>query len=406
MPTSTATTTSRASTGTTSPSTAPVSWACRRASTARSPGRSRRTTGSRRGGSPARTADILGPDNFYLELQDHKIPDQHRLNEKLLRLGPEMGLPLVATNDLHYVHREQREAHDALLCIGTGSMVEQTNRMRFETDDFYLKSAAQMAALFPDQPEAIRNTRRIAEMVDMQFDFDTLRLPDFPVPDGYTVESLAARGVPARPARAVRHGHGRDPGPARLRAGDHHQDGLRGLLPDRGRLRPVRPRAAHRDHLPRQRAGLDRDLHPGHHAGGPHPLPAAVRALPQPGPGHDAGYRRRLRGQPAGRGHRLRHPQVRLGPRGPDHHLRHDAGARRHPGCRARPGHGLRRGRPHRQGGAQPAGHQAGGGAPERAAQGDVRQRPHGPQAAGPRAAGGGRRAQRVHPRGGRGHQP
>ncbi len=100
-----------------------------------------------------------------------------------------MGLPLVVTNDLHYVHREQYEAHDALLCVGTGSMVEQTNRMRFETDDFYLKSAAQMAALFPDQPEAITNTKRIAEMVDMQFDFDTLRLPDFPVPDGYTVET-------------------------------------------------------------------------------------------------------------------------------------------------------------------------------------------------------------------------
>ena len=130
-----------------------------------------------------------GPDGFFLELQDHKIPEQHRLNEKLLRLGPEMGLPLVVTNDLHYVHREQYEAHDVLLCVGTGSMVEQTNRMRFETDDFYLKSAAQMAALFPDQPEALTNTRRIAEMVDLRFDFGTLRLPDFPVPDGYTVET-------------------------------------------------------------------------------------------------------------------------------------------------------------------------------------------------------------------------
>jgi DNA polymerase-3 subunit alpha len=133
-------------------------------------------------------SDILGPDNFYLELQDHKIPEQHRLNEKLLRLGPEMGLPLVVTNDLHYVHREQYEAHDALLCVGTGSMVEQTNRMRFETDDFYLKSAAEMSALFPDQPEAVTNSRRIAEMVDLELPFGQLRLPDFPVPDGYTVE--------------------------------------------------------------------------------------------------------------------------------------------------------------------------------------------------------------------------
>ncbi len=185
-------------------------------------------------------SDILGPDGFYLELQDHKIPDQHRLNEKLLRLGPETGLPLVVTNDLHYVHREQYEAHDALLCVGTGSMVEQTNRMRFETDDFYLKSAAQMAALFPDQPKAISNTRRIAEMVDLRFDFETLRLPDFPVPQGHTRRELAPRAVPARAPRALRQRHRRDPATPRLRARDHHPDGLRGLLPHRGRLRPVR----------------------------------------------------------------------------------------------------------------------------------------------------------------------
>ena len=108
-----------------------------------------------------------------------------------------MGLPLVATNDLHYVHREQHEAHDALLCVGTGSMVEQTNRMRFEREEFYLKSAAQMAALFPDQPEAITNTRRIAEMVDLQFTFGKLRLPHFPVPDGHTVEAGCARSASA-----------------------------------------------------------------------------------------------------------------------------------------------------------------------------------------------------------------
>jgi DNA polymerase-3 subunit alpha len=147
-------------------------------------------------------ADILGPDHFYLELQDHRLPDQHRLNEKLLRLAPEMGLPLAVTNDLHYVRRDQHEAHDVLLCVGTGSTVDQTNRLRFETDDFYLRSAAEMAALFADQPDAIRNTRRIAEMVDLRFQFGQLRLPDFPVPDGHTVESWlreeCQRGLIAR----------------------------------------------------------------------------------------------------------------------------------------------------------------------------------------------------------------
>ena len=133
--------------------------------------------------------DILGPDRFFLELQDHGIPEQRRLNEQLLRLAPEMGLPLVVTNDLHYVHQAQHEAHDVLLCVGTGNNLDTPNRMRFETRDFYLKTAAEMAALFPDQPEAIRNTRRIAEMVDLALPLGELRIPHFPVPDGETVET-------------------------------------------------------------------------------------------------------------------------------------------------------------------------------------------------------------------------
>ena len=83
------------------------------------------------------------------------MPDQRRLNEQLLRLAPEAGLPLVVTNDLHYVREDQSEAHDVLLCVGTGNNLDTPNRMRFDTHEFYVKSAAQMAALFPDQPEAI-----------------------------------------------------------------------------------------------------------------------------------------------------------------------------------------------------------------------------------------------------------
>jgi DNA polymerase-3 subunit alpha len=133
--------------------------------------------------------DILGPDRFFLELQDHGLPEQSRLNEQLLRLGPEMGLPLVVTNDLHYVRREQSAAHDVLLCVGTASNLDTPGRLKFETDDFYLKSAAEMAALFPDQPEAILNTRRIAEMCDVKLPLGQLRIPHFPVPDGETAES-------------------------------------------------------------------------------------------------------------------------------------------------------------------------------------------------------------------------
>ena len=133
--------------------------------------------------------DIFGPGNFYLELQDHGIPLQRRLNEQLLRLAPEMGLPLVASNDLHYVRRTQAEAHDVLLCIGTASNLDTPNRMRFESEEFYLKSAAEMEAAFRNVPEALTNTRRIAEMVDLTLEFGHLRLPDFPVPEGHTVET-------------------------------------------------------------------------------------------------------------------------------------------------------------------------------------------------------------------------
>ncbi len=134
-------------------------------------------------------SDILGKDRFYLELQDHGIPEQRRLNEQLLRLAPEMDLPLVVTNDLHYVHQEQHEAHDVLLCVGTGSNLDTPNRMRFEGQEFYLKTAAEMFRLFPDQREAYLNTRRVAEMVDLKLPLGELRIPHFPVPDGYTVET-------------------------------------------------------------------------------------------------------------------------------------------------------------------------------------------------------------------------
>ena len=133
--------------------------------------------------------DILGPGRFFLELQDHGMAEQHRLNEQLLRLAPETGLPLVVTNDLHYVHRRQAPAHDVLLCVGTGNNLDTPGRMKFESDGFYLKSAAEMAALFPDQREALLNTRRIAEMCDLALPLGQLRIPHFPVPDGETVES-------------------------------------------------------------------------------------------------------------------------------------------------------------------------------------------------------------------------
>ena len=133
--------------------------------------------------------EIFGKGNFYLEIQNHGLPEQQRLNEQLFRLGPEVGLPLVLTNDLHYVQARQQEAHDVLLCIGTASNLETPGRMRFNSGDFYLKSPAQMAALFPERPDLLRNTRTISDAVDFNLALGQLRMPDVEVPQGETVDS-------------------------------------------------------------------------------------------------------------------------------------------------------------------------------------------------------------------------
>src|SRR3954468_17578536 len=133
--------------------------------------------------------DIFGKGRFFLQRQAPGVANQKRLNEQLLRLAPETGLPLVVTNDLHYVHESQADAHDVLLCVGTGSNIDTPGRMKFESNHSWLKSAAQMAALFPDQRDAILNSRRIAEMTDLSMPLGNLRIPHFPVPDGETVES-------------------------------------------------------------------------------------------------------------------------------------------------------------------------------------------------------------------------
>ncbi len=133
--------------------------------------------------------EIFGKDGFFLEVQDHGMSEQAALTRKLLELGPRAGLPFVATNDLHYVRRDQHEAHDVLLCVGTASNLSDPNRFRIEGEEHYLKSAAEMEALFRDIPGAIANTRRIAEMTDLRMTFGKHRLPNFPVPPGHTVES-------------------------------------------------------------------------------------------------------------------------------------------------------------------------------------------------------------------------
>ena len=131
-------------------------------------------------------SDIFGLEHFYLELQDHGIRDQAVVNKGILRLHEETGLPLVVTNDAHYLRKEDAYAHDVLLCIQTGKTVDDENRMRYEPQRFYLRSTEEMAALFPNYPEAVENTGRIAERCNLEFTFGKYHLPEFKVPEGYT----------------------------------------------------------------------------------------------------------------------------------------------------------------------------------------------------------------------------
>ena len=133
-------------------------------------------------------ADIFGEGNFYLELQDHGIEEQRAVNQGIMRLSRETGLPLVVTNDAHYLRKEDAHMHDVLLCIQTGKTVEEENRMKFPTEEFYLKSEEELKALFPNVEEAFENTVKIAEKCNLEFTFHEYHLPSFPVPEGYTNE--------------------------------------------------------------------------------------------------------------------------------------------------------------------------------------------------------------------------
>ena len=124
-------------------------------------------------------------DDFYLELQDHGMMEQKSVNMHLLRLSKEINVPLVATNDVHYLEKTDAAVHDVLLCIQTGKNVSDSKRMRFPSDEFYLKSPDEMKALFSHVPEAIENSNRIADKCNVTFDFESRHLPEYQLPDGY-----------------------------------------------------------------------------------------------------------------------------------------------------------------------------------------------------------------------------
>ena len=133
-----------------------------------------------------RYEEIFGKGNFFLELQDHGIPTQKTVNQQLLRMHEELGMEMVATNDIHYINKEDQVPHDILLCIQTGKKVADENRMRYEGGQYYCKSPEEMAALFPYAPSAIENTYQIAQRCNVEIEFGKLKLPKYDVPEGFT----------------------------------------------------------------------------------------------------------------------------------------------------------------------------------------------------------------------------
>ena len=146
--------------------------------------------------------DIFGEDNYFLELQDHGIDEQSTVNAALIGLSKEMGVPLVATNDIHYTYKEDSEAHDLLLCIQTQRSVKDEDRMRYQGQEFYIKSPEQMAELFKYIPEAVENTQKIADRCNVTIEFGNTKLPHFEVPKGFTpltyLKSLCDKGMAER----------------------------------------------------------------------------------------------------------------------------------------------------------------------------------------------------------------
>ncbi|WP_456081158.1 DNA polymerase III subunit alpha [Mediterraneibacter sp.] len=146
--------------------------------------------------------EIFGKGNYFLELQDHGIPDQQLVNQQLMKLSQETGIELVATNDVHYTYADDAKAHDILLCIQTGKKLSDENRMRYEGGQYYVKSEEEMAELFPYARQALENTQKIADRCSVEIEFGVTKLPKYDVPESYTsweyLQKLCYEGLDQR----------------------------------------------------------------------------------------------------------------------------------------------------------------------------------------------------------------
>ena len=201
----------------------------------------------------AQFRDILGSGNFFLEMQYQGIDEQLVVNKGLVPIARELNMPLVATNDVHYLTQGDHHPHDILLCIGTGKTVNDRERLRYHGDQFYLKTAAEMCNVFGEVPDALANTLRIAERCQVDIPSDKNHLPNFAVPAPLHAQRLlrACRSRGVQPAAAAAEGAarlGRAASSARglrdppvVRDRDDQADGVSGLFLDRLGLHPVRP---------------------------------------------------------------------------------------------------------------------------------------------------------------------
>lgn len=171
----------------------------------------------------AQYRDLFGPENYFLEIQDHGLEIEGRVTPGIITIARDLGIPLVATNDAHYLRREDHRYQDVLLCIGTNARVSDEKRMRMETDQFHLRTAEEMAALFADYPEALRNTVEIAERCNLELELGNLRLPRYEVPAGHDLDSF----LRARCMEGVQRRYGDNPPPEVLERLDYELDVIR-----------------------------------------------------------------------------------------------------------------------------------------------------------------------------------
>ena len=149
----------------------------------------------------AELLEIFGEGNFYIEIQDQGLEEEAMIKPQLIQISRELGIPMVATNDVHYVRKEDAKAHDVLLAIQTATSINDENRMRFPNDEFYLKSEQEMRDIFASVPEAVDNTRIVADACNVEFEFGKYHLPEFKAPEGMTnsqyLRELCRRGLSA-----------------------------------------------------------------------------------------------------------------------------------------------------------------------------------------------------------------